>query len=76
MPTAVYGGPFVLLRFDEKNDPDIVYIENRRGDSIFENDAAVTNNHSAIFHELKQLAAPPANELKLYVDRALDKLSS
>ena len=32
-------GPFVLLRFAAENDPDIVYIENRRGDSIFENDA-------------------------------------
>jgi transcriptional regulator with XRE-family HTH domain len=68
-------GPFVLLRFAAENDPDIVYIENRRGDSIFENDAVVTNNHGAIFHELEQLAAP-ANELELYVDRALDKLSS
>jgi hypothetical protein len=68
-------GPFVLLRFAAENDPDIVYIENRRGDSIFENDTVVTNNHSAIFQELEQLAAP-AKELERYVDRALDKIGS
>jgi transcriptional regulator with XRE-family HTH domain len=68
-------GPFVLLRFAAENDPDIVYIENRRGDSIFENDAAVTDNHRSIFADLERRAAP-AEELKIYVDRALDKLSS
>jgi transcriptional regulator with XRE-family HTH domain len=68
-------GPFVLLRFAAENDPDIVYIENRRGDSIFENDAVVTNNHIAIFQELEQLAAP-ATELEYYVKRALDKIGS
>ena len=68
-------GPFVLLRFAARNDPDIVYIENRRGDSIFENDAEVTGNHSAIFHELEKLAAP-VDEFERYVDRALDKLNS
>jgi len=68
-------GPFVLLRFAAENDPDIVYIENRRGDSIFENDAAVTDNHRAIFQDLEKRAAP-AEELQLYVERGLDKQSS
>ena len=68
-------GPFVLLRFAARNDPDIVYIENRRGDSIFENDAVVTDNHNAIFADLERWAAR-ADELEIYVDRALDKLST
>lgn len=67
-------GPFVLLQFAANNDPDIVYIENRRGDSIFENDAAITDNHRAIFRDLERRAAHP-DELALYVERALDKLS-
>lgn len=68
-------GPFVLLRFAAENDPDIVYIENRRGDSIFENDTAVTDNHRAVFADLERCAAP-AGELEIYVERALDKLSA
>lgn len=68
-------GPFVLLRFAAENDPDIVYIENRRGDSIFENDAAVTDNHRTVFADLERRAAP-AGELEIYVERALDKLSA
>ena len=31
-------GPFVLLRFSGTNDPDVVYIEQRRGDAIFRNE--------------------------------------
>lgn len=66
-------GPFVLLRFAADNDPDVVYIENRRGDSIFENDRAVTDNHRAIFRDLEQRAAHP-EELDMYVERALDTM--
>lgn len=68
-------GPFVLLRFAADNDPDIVYIENRRGDSIFENDAAVTDNHRQIFGDLEKRAST-AGEVGFYVERALDKLGS
>ena len=31
-------GPFVLLRFSGTNDPDVVYIEQRRGDAIFQDE--------------------------------------
>lgn len=63
-------GPFVFLRFDHENDPDVVYMENRRGDSIFENDDEVTSNILQQFHDLEQRAAP-ADQLEYYVERAL-----
>ena len=66
-------GPFVLLQFAAENDPDIVYIENRRGDSIFENDRAVTDIYLSLFHDLEKQAAP-ADDLELYVERVLDRL--
>jgi transcriptional regulator with XRE-family HTH domain len=66
-------GPFVLLQFAAENDPDIVYIENRRGDSIFENDSAVTDIYLNLFRDLEKHAAP-AEDLELYVERALDRL--
>ncbi len=67
-------GAFVLLRFASENDPDIVYIESRLGDSIFENDVAVTGNYRGIFSDLEERAAL-ADQLEFYVERALDKLA-
>lgn len=66
-------GPFVLLRFAGENDPDVVYIENRRADAIFENDREVTTVHRQLYRDLGEQAAPP-EDLELYVERALDKL--
>ncbi len=68
-------GPFTVLRFAADNDPDVVYLENRRGDSIFENEVEVTGVYSRLFHDLEKRASPP-DELGRYVDRALDTLRS
>lgn len=68
-------GAFVFLRFDHVNDPDVVYMENRRGDSVFENDDEVTSNTLQQFHDLEQRAAP-SDQLESYVKRALDKLNT
>lgn len=66
-------GPFVLLRFLGTNDPDVVYLEQRRGDAIFQDEVEVIANHQRLFAELEKRAAHP-NELAAYVDRAMDRL--
>jgi transcriptional regulator with XRE-family HTH domain len=66
-------GPFVLLKFAGTNDPDVVYIEQRRGDAIFQEEVEVISNHQRLFAELEKRAAH-ANELCVYVERALDRL--
>ena len=66
-------GPFVLLEFPDSQDPDVVYIEHRRGDSIFRDEPPVIEAHKLIIRELQHLASPPA-ALKKYVERALDDL--
>lgn len=66
-------GPFVLLKFAGTNDPDVVYIEQRRGDALFQEEAEVIANHQRLFGELEKRAAH-ASELCVYVERALDRL--
>jgi len=66
-------GPFVLLKFAGTNDPDVVYIEQRRGDALFQEEAEVIANHQRLFAELEKRAAHPS-ELCVYVERALDRL--
>ena len=66
-------GPFVLLRFSGTNDPDVVYIEQRRGDAIFQDEMEVTANHQRLFDDLEKRAASP-DDLNTYVKRAIDRL--
>jgi transcriptional regulator with XRE-family HTH domain len=66
-------GPFVLLRFTGTNDPDVVYIEQRRGDQLFQDELEVTANHRRLFAELEKRAAPP-DALAGYVERAIDRI--
>jgi transcriptional regulator with XRE-family HTH domain len=66
-------GPFVLLKFAGTNDPDVVYIEQRRGDALFQEEVEVIANHQRLFAELERRAAHP-DELHTYVERAIDKL--
>jgi transcriptional regulator with XRE-family HTH domain len=68
-------GPFTYLRFAAENDPDVVYTEYRRGDSIFDNEEEITGVYRRLFHDLEKQASPP-DELSRYVDRALQKLHS
>lgn len=61
-------GPFVLLKFAGTHDPDVVYIEQRRGDAIFQDEVEVIANHQRLFTELEKRAAHPT-ELGNYVGR-------
>ena len=63
----------MLLRFSGTNDPDVVYIEQRRGDAIFQDELEVIANHGRLFAELENRAASP-HDLSAYVKRAIDRL--
>jgi transcriptional regulator with XRE-family HTH domain len=66
-------GPFVLLQFAGTNDPDVVYVEQRRGDVLFQDELEVTANYRRLFAELEKCAAPP-DDLGAYVERAIDRI--
>lgn len=66
-------GPFVLLTFAGTNDSDVVYIEQRRGDTLFQDELEVVTNHRRLFVELEQRASHP-DELPTYVERAIARI--
>ena len=61
-------GPFVLLKFAGTNDPDVVYIEQRRGDALFQEEAEVIANHQRLF------AVHACSKLTLAVRSTLTRL--
>lgn len=63
-------GPFVLLRFTGTNDPDVVYLDQRRGDVLFQDEVQVIAGHRRVFAELERRASPP-EEFPGHVERAL-----
>jgi transcriptional regulator with XRE-family HTH domain len=65
-------GSFVHLGFGSEDNPDVVYVEGRRGDS-FDNDVEATAANRDVFTRLSELASAP-DELDEYLDRALDTL--
>ena len=66
-------GAFVLLRFLGTNDPDVVYLEQRRGDLLFQDELEVTANYRRLFSELEKRASHP-DDLHTYVERAIDRI--
>lgn len=56
------GGPFVILEF--KRDPTLVYLENRRGSVILEEDEDIAEATMALQH-LQQIALSPDDSLAL-----------
>jgi transcriptional regulator with XRE-family HTH domain len=66
-------GPFVLLRFSGTNDPDVVYLEQRRGDVLFQDELEVTANYRRLFAQLEKRASHP-DDLATYVERAIDRI--
>lgn len=52
-------GPFVHLEFPAENDPDIIFVENTLGDTLFRDDADETARYRERFWELEDLATAP-----------------
>ncbi|MGH3832899.1 MAG: helix-turn-helix domain-containing protein, partial [Pseudonocardiaceae bacterium] len=72
VPTAAgahagLGGPFAILEFDR--DPTFVYLENRRGSVILEDDADIAETTIALRH-LQQIALSPEDSLALLAEVA------
>ncbi|MGH3719203.1 MAG: helix-turn-helix domain-containing protein [Pseudonocardiaceae bacterium] len=64
---AGLGGPFAILEFDR--DPTLVYLENRRGSVILEDDADIAETTIALRH-LQQIALSPEDSLTLLAEAA------
>lgn len=72
VPTAAgahpgLGGPFVILEFD--GDPTLVYLENRGGSAILEEDADLDRAMIALQH-VQQIALSPDDSLTLLAEVA------
>ncbi|MGH3693503.1 MAG: helix-turn-helix domain-containing protein [Pseudonocardiaceae bacterium] len=70
VPTAAgahpgLGGPFAILEFDR--DPTLVYLENRRGSAILDEDEDITETTIALQH-LQRIALSPEDTLDLLAE--------
>jgi transcriptional regulator with XRE-family HTH domain len=49
-------GPFVHLEFPEENDPDVIFVENTLGDTLFRDDEEITAQYLEQFWALESIA--------------------
>jgi transcriptional regulator with XRE-family HTH domain len=56
---SAMAGPFVHLEFPVANDPDVIFIENTLGDTLFLHDLDITARYREQFWALEDLATPP-----------------
>ena len=49
-------GPFVHLEFPAENDPDVIFVENTLGDTLFRDDEDITAKYREQFWTLEDLA--------------------
>jgi transcriptional regulator with XRE-family HTH domain len=64
-------GPFYLIRFPEKTDRDMVYLEHAGMEHWLDDDDAVAL-HMSLFDHLRAAALKPDDSLKLLVERLQD----
>jgi transcriptional regulator with XRE-family HTH domain len=55
---SAMAGPFVHLEFPADNDPDVIFIENTLGDTLFRDDPELTAKYREQFWALEDLATP------------------
>jgi transcriptional regulator with XRE-family HTH domain len=55
---SAMAGPFVHLEFPADNDPDVIFVENTLGDTLFRDDEDVTAGYREQFWTLEDLATP------------------
>ena len=56
---SAMAGPFVHLEFPEDNDPDVIFVENALGDTLFRDDEEITVDYREQFWTLEDLATAP-----------------
>ena len=49
-------GPFVHLEFPDENDPDVIFVENTLGDTLFRDDEEITAQYLEQFWILENIA--------------------
>jgi transcriptional regulator with XRE-family HTH domain len=52
-------GPFVHLEFPAEDDPDVIFVENTLGDTLFRDDPEITARYREQFWQLEDLATSP-----------------
>ena len=52
-------GPFVHLEFPDENDPDVIFVENTLGDTLFRDDEEITAEYLEQFWILENIATAP-----------------
>jgi transcriptional regulator with XRE-family HTH domain len=66
-------GTFVYLTFPEPNDPDVVYVEGRRGDTLFRDEPEVAGTYRRSVEQLESVASQPS-ELPEYLQMARERI--
>jgi transcriptional regulator with XRE-family HTH domain len=56
---SAMAGPFVHLEFPADNDPDVIFVENTLGDTLFRDDEEITADYREQFWILEDLATRP-----------------
>ncbi len=56
---SAMAGPFVHLEFPADNDPDVIFVENTLGDTLFRDDPDITARYREQFWQLEDLATRP-----------------
>ena len=56
---SAMAGPFVHLEFPADNDPDVIFVENTLGDTIFRDDEDITASYREQFWTLEDNATRP-----------------
>jgi transcriptional regulator with XRE-family HTH domain len=56
---SALAGPFVHLEFPADNDPDVIFVENALGDTLFRDDEEITAQYREQFWVLEDLATRP-----------------
>jgi len=52
------AGPFILLEFPAANDPDVIFVENALGDTLYRDDPEITARYREQFWALEDVATP------------------
>ena len=55
---SAMAGPFVHLEFPADNDPDVIFVENTLGDTLFRDDPDITARYREQFWALEDIATP------------------
>jgi transcriptional regulator with XRE-family HTH domain len=53
------AGAFIHLEFPAENDPDVIFVENTLGDTLFRDDPDITTRYLDQFWKLEDLASSP-----------------